>query len=133
VTAAPVSRSAAAEQYEPGARPDPLATVGRHLMWVFDAGAPIRHDAYAAAHDGACPPGCRPLPWAPPADPNRASPAWDAWQAFARGIRARARPSAARAPAAAPPERPRVEAIADASPSIGLVAGLAPITGDPYV
>jgi hypothetical protein len=53
--------------------------VGRHVMWHFDAGVAARHDAYTAAHEGACPPGCRPLPWAPPADPTAPRPVTEAW------------------------------------------------------
>ncbi len=120
--------------YAPGALPDPILRVGRHVFWYFERGVATRHDAYTRVHDGVCPPSCRPLPWAPAADPNK--PAVDAWSVQLRRGRATLRSRAEFAPPEPaeprPPAPPVIPSLPENVAPVLPMSGLAPIAGDPY-
>ncbi len=65
--------------------PDPYHTIGRHVTVVCVAGVPVGHGEWTRTHAGQCP-GCTTLPTVPHANPYARSPAWEAWQAFMRGM-----------------------------------------------
>jgi hypothetical protein len=59
--------------------PDPLARCGRHVLWLVVLGVAFSHGDWWRTHGETCPPGCRPLPAAAPANPAGFSQAAAAW------------------------------------------------------
>lgn len=60
--------------------PDPLARVGRHVVWIVVLGVILSHHDWWTTHAESCPPQCWPLPKAVPAQPNGYSASAEAFK-----------------------------------------------------